>query len=199
MTLPKLFKPLFVLAAAAAAGAGFAAEPQVDLQTSLGTIRIVLYPDKAPQTVANFLRYVKEGHYDGTVFHRVIAGFMIQGGGFDRDLKVRPTHAPIPNESQAGVQAGLKNAVGTIAMARTRDPNSATSQFFINVADNGFLDWGDARGDGVGYAVFGKIVSGLNVAMDISQVETGPSGIFARDVPLKPVVIEKVVLVPAPK
>jgi len=195
----KLIKPLVALSAVAAAGAGFAADPQVDIQTSAGTIRLELYPEKAPQSVENFLRYVKESHYDGTVFHRVIPGFMIQGGGFDRALKNKPTRDPIRNEAEIGVKAGLKNDTGTIAMARTRDPHSATAQFYINVADNAFLNWGDARGDGVGYAVFGKVVSGLDVVTKISKVATGPSGIFPGDVPREAVVIEKVTLVPAKK
>ena len=195
----KLIKPLVALSAVAAAGAGLAADPQVDIQTSAGTIRIELYPDKAPQSVENFLRYVKDAHYDGTVFHRVIPGFMIQGGGFDRSLKNKPTRDPIRNEAEVGVKAGLKNEIGTIAMARTRDPHSATAQFYINVSDNAFLDWGDARGDGVGYAVFGKVVSGLDVVTKISKVATGPSGIFASDVPRESVIIEKVTLVPAKK
>ena len=195
----KLIKPLVALSAVAAAGAGLAADPQVDIQTSAGTIRLELYPEKAPQSVENFLRYVRETHYDGTVFHRVIPGFMIQGGGFDRALKNKPTRDPIRNEAETGVKAGLKNDTGTIAMARTRDPHSATAQFYINVADNAFLNWGDARGDGVGYAVFGKVVSGLDVVAKISKVPTGPSGMFPSDVPREAVVIEKVTLVPAKK
>ena len=195
----KLLTPLVALSAAAASGAGLAADPQLDIQTNAGTIRVELYPEKAPQTVENFLRYVKDRHYDGTVFHRVIPGFMIQGGGFDRNLGNKATREPIRNEAEMGVKAGLKNDTGTLAMARTRDPNSATAQFFINVADNAFLNWGDARGDGVGYAVFGKVVSGLDVVMKISKVETGPGGMFPRDVPRETVIIEKVTLVPAKK
>ena len=195
----KLIKPLVALSAVAAAGAGFAADPQVDIQTSAGPVRIELYPAKAPQTVENFLRYVKDGHYNGTVFHRVIAGFMIQGGGFDRELRQKTTREPIRNEAEMAVKAGLKNDLGTLAMARTRDPHSATAQFFINVADNAFLNWGDPRGDGNGYAVFGKVISGLDVVIQISKVETGPSGIFPRDVPREPVIIEKMTLVPDKK
>ena len=198
MKLLTLLKPLLALSAAAAAGGGLAADPQVDIQTSAGTIRLELYPAKAPQTVENFLRYVKDAHYDGTVFHRVIAGFMIQGGGFERSLRQKPTREPTRNEAEMGVKAGLKNDIGTIAMARTGDPHSATAQFFINVADNGFLNWGEAR-DGYGYTVFGKVVSGLDVVMRIAKVETGPSGIFPRDVPREAVVIEKVTLLPDKK
>ncbi len=199
MNLLKLLKPLVALSAAAAAGGGLAADPQVDIQTSAGPIRIELYPAKAPQTVENFLRYVKDGHYDGTVFHRVIAGFMIQGGGFDRELRQKTTREPIRNEAEMAVKAGLKNDLGTLAMARTRDPHSATAQFFINVADNAFLNWGDARGDGNGYAAFGRVLTGLDVVMQISRVETGPSGVFPRDVPRQAVVIEKMTLVPGKK
>ncbi|TAK51751.1 MAG: peptidyl-prolyl cis-trans isomerase [Betaproteobacteria bacterium] len=195
MKLVTLLKPLVALSAAAAASGGLAADPRVDIKTNVGTIRIELYPAKAPQTVENFLRYVKDGHFDGTVFHRVIAGFMIQGGGFDRSLRQKATRDPIRNEAEIGVKAGLKNDLGTLAMARTRDPHSATAQFFINVADNAFLNWGDARGDGNGYAAFAKVISGLDVVMQISKVETGPSGIFPRDVPRDAVVIEKMTLV----
>jgi peptidyl-prolyl cis-trans isomerase A (cyclophilin A)/peptidyl-prolyl cis-trans isomerase B (cyclophilin B) len=195
MKLVTLLKPLVALSAAAAASGGLAADPRVDIQTNVGTIRVELYPAKAPQTVDNFLRYVKDGHFDGTVFHRVIAGFMIQGGGFDRNLRQKATRDPIRNEAEIGVKAGLKNDLGTLAMARTRDPHSATAQFFINVADNAFLNWGDARGDGNGYAAFAKVISGLDVVMQISKVETGPSGIFPRDVPRDAVVIEKMTLV----
>ena len=199
MKLLKLLKPLVALSAAAVTGGGLAADPRVDIQTNAGPVRIELYPAKAPQTVENFLRYVKDGHYNGSVFHRVIAGFMIQGGGFDRDLRQKTTREPIRNEAEMGVKAGLKNDLGTLAMARTRDPHSATAQFFINVADNAFLNWGDPRGDGNGYAVFGRVISGLDVVMQISKVETGPSGIFPRDVPREPVIIEKMTLVPDKK
>ena len=199
MNLLKLLKPLVALSAAAAAGGGLAADPQLDIQTSAGTIRLELYPAKAPQTVRNFLQYVKDAHFDGTVFHRVIPGFMIQGGGFDRSLRQKATREPIRNEAEMGVKADLKNDLGTIAMARTRDPHSATAQFFVNVADNGFLNWGDPRGDGNGYAAFGKVIAGLDVVMQISKVETGPSGTFPRDVPRDTIVIEKVTLLPDKK
>ena len=194
MNLLKLWKPLVVLSAAAASPAA-AAAPHVDIKTNLGTIRLELYPSKAPKTVANFLQYVREGHYNGTIFHRVIDGFMIQGGGFDASYHQKPTRAPIPNEAQAGIKAGLKNDTGTIAMARTSDPNSATAQFFINLADNAFLNWGDPRGDGNGYAVFGKVVSGFDVVTKIAETPTGRGGPFASDVPRDPVVIESMTLV----
>jgi len=194
MNLSKLWKPLVILSAAAASPAA-AATQQVDVKTNLGTIRLELYPSKAPKTVANFLQYVRESHYNGTIFHRVIGGFMIQGGGFDAGYHQKPTHAAIPNEAQAGVKAGLKNDTGTIAMARTSDPNSATAQFFINLADNAFLNWGDPRGDGNGYAVFGKVVSGFDVVTKIAETPTGRGGPFASDVPRDPVVIESMTLV----
>src|SRR3982751_4212582 len=152
---------LFALSAAAVVPAGaLAADPQVDLRTNLGTIRLELYPAAAPKTVENFLQYVKDGHYNGTIFHRVIDGFMVQGGGFDKSMKQKPTRAPVQNEAKNG----LKNEVGTLAMARTSDPHSASAQFFINVKDNGFLNQAQAQ-DGWGYAVFGKVVSGMDVVM----------------------------------
>ncbi|OGA13025.1 MAG: hypothetical protein A3D95_05500 [Betaproteobacteria bacterium RIFCSPHIGHO2_12_FULL_69_13] len=195
MNLKGLWKPLVALSAAAASPGALAADPQVEMRTSAGTIRLELYPQKAPKTVENFLRYVRDRHYDGTVFHRVIDGFMIQGGGFERSYRQKPTRPPIANEAQAGVKAGLKNEVGTIAMARTSDPDSATAQFFINVANNAPLNWGDTRGDGHGYAVFGKVVSGLDVVMKIAKTPTGAGGPFPRDVPGQTVVIESVTLV----
>jgi peptidyl-prolyl cis-trans isomerase A (cyclophilin A) len=183
-------KHLFILSAAAASPGALAAEPQVDLRTSAGTIRLELYPEKAPKTVENFLQYVKDGHYNGTVFHRVIDGFMIQGGGMTQSMQQKPTRKPIPIESKNGLQ----NDIGWVAMARTSDPNSATSQFFINVADNSFLNWGHPRGDGNGYAVFGKVVSGMDVVTKIAKTPTGPN-----DVPRQPIVIESATLVAADK
>ena len=196
MNLLKLWKSFVILSAAAASPAA-AANPQVDVKTNAGTIRLELYPSKAPKTVANFLQYVREGHYDGTIFHRVIDGFMIQGGGFDRSYTQKPTRAPILNEAQAGFKAGLKNEAGTIAMARTANPNSATAQFFINLADNAFLNWGDPRGDGNGYAVFGKVVSGFDVVTKIAKTPTGRGGPFASDVPHDAIVIESMAPVDA--
>jgi len=196
MKILKLWKPLVILSAAASTPA-VAANPQVEVKTNVGTIRLELYPEKAPKTVANFLQYVRDGHYNGTIFHRVIDGFMIQGGGFDRDYRQKPTRAPIPNEAEAGVKAGLKNNLGTIAMARTSDPNSATAQFFINVANNEFLNWGDPRGDGNGYAVFGKVVAGIDVVTKIAETPTGRGGPFGRDVPREPIVIESMTLTDA--
>ncbi len=163
---------------------------KVLIKTSLGDITVELYPDKAPKSVENFLGYVKGGFYDGTVFHRVIEGFMIQGGGFTKDLRQKPTKAPIPIESKNG----LSNLRGTVSMARTMDPNSATAQFFINTVDNPRLDYvSDAN---PGYAVFGKVIAGLDVVDKIKAVPTGPQGPFRSDVPTTAVVIEKVSLVP---
>jgi peptidyl-prolyl cis-trans isomerase A (cyclophilin A) len=183
MKLIRLIKPLVVLSAAAASGGGLAADPQVDLKTSAGTIRLELYPAKAPKSVENFLQYVRDGHYDGTIFHRVIPGFMVQGGGMTKDMAQKKTRAPIPIESKNG----LKNELGTVAMARTSDPNSATSQFFINVNNNGFLDYPGA--DGHGYTVFGKVVGGMDVVNKIVAVPTGNQGMH-QNVPRTPVVIE---------
>jgi peptidyl-prolyl cis-trans isomerase B (cyclophilin B) len=189
---------LFMLTTAAVVPSGaLAADPQVDLRTSAGTIRIELYPAKAPRTVENFLQYVKDGHYNGTVFHRVIDGFMVQGGGFDASFKQKPTRKPVANEAKAAIAAGLKNDVGTLAMARTSDPDSATAQFFINVNDNAFLNSGDSKGDGVGYAVFGKVVSGMDVVTRIAKTPTGSGGPFQRDVPRPVVVIEQASIVAA--
>jgi len=165
-----------------------AANPQVAMQTNLGTIRIELYPDQAPKTVANFLAYVRDGFYDDTIFHRVIDGFMIQGGGFDRAMREKPTRPPIENEAGNG----LKNQAGTIAMARMSDPNSATAQFFINLVDNGNLDYSSSAG--WGYAVFGKVTQGMDVVNKIAKVRTGTVGMY-QDVPASPIVIESVKLV----
>ncbi|HEY0178766.1 MAG TPA: peptidylprolyl isomerase [Dokdonella sp.] len=163
--------------------------PKVLLKTSLGNITVELYPDKAPKSVENFLGYVKSGFYDGTIFHRVIGSFMVQGGGFTQDLRQKPTKAPIPIESKNG----LSNLRGTLAMARTMDPNSATAQFFINVVDNPRLDYvSDAN---PGYTVFGKVVTGLDVVDKIKSVPTGPQGPFRSDVPTTPIVIEKATIV----
>ena len=184
-----LWKPLVMLSVAAAAPGAAAADPQVDMKTSLGTIRLELYPDKAPKTVANFLQYVKDGHFNGTVFHRVIPDFMIQGGGFDKSMRQKDTRPPIENEAKNG----LKNDLGTIAMARTNQPHSASAQWFINLKNNDFLNAAQAQ-DGWGYAVFGKVVSGMDVVMKISKVPTGNSGMH-QNVPREPVLIETVTLV----
>ena len=163
--------------------------PQVELHIAgHGVITLELDQEKAPKSVANFLSYVKKGHYDNTVFHRVIPGFMVQGGGFEPGMTQKPTDATIENEAQNG----LKNANYTVAMARTGDPHSATAQFFINVSDNGFLNHTAPSAQGWGYAVFGKVVSGTDVVDKIKAVKTGRKG-FHDDVPKEDVVIEKAV------
>jgi len=161
--------------------------PMVEMRTSLGTMKIELYPDKAPKTAENFLQYVREGFYDGTVFHRVISGFMIQGGGFTPDMSEKETRAPIANEASNG----LKNVRGSLAMARTGDPHSASSQFFINTVDNPFLDFTAETVQGYGYAVFGEVVEGLETLDAIKKVSTGSRDGY-DDVPVDPVVIESV-------
>lgn len=174
------------LAQSAPSGAAQTGKILVKLETSKGDIVLELYKDKAPQTVANFLSYVKKGHYDGTIFHRVINGFMIQGGGFDVNMKERPTGRPIKNEADNG----LKNSLYTVAMARTSDPHSATAQFFINVKSNRALDHSAKTDSGWGYAVFGDVVDGKRVVDEIKGVRTGSVGMF-DDVPVQPVVIKK--------
>ncbi len=171
---------------------GWAARSQtmVQLQTSKGTIVLELYPEKAPVTVANFLQYVKDGFYDGTIFHRVINGFMIQGGGLDAQMQQKPTRAPIKNEADNG----LLNEAYTIAMARTAVPDSATSQFFINVADNKNLNHTAKTPAGWGYAVFGRVVQGQEVVDAIKAVATTTKG-FHADVPVEPVTILKATVV----
>jgi peptidyl-prolyl cis-trans isomerase B (cyclophilin B) len=163
-----------------------AANPQVELRTSLGAIVIELYPDQAPLSVENFLQYVADRHYDGTLFHRVIPGFMIQGGGHGADFKEKPTRKPVRNEAANG----LRNEPGTVAMARTAEPHSATAQFFINVADNEFLNFRFPTPEGYGYCVFGKVVKGMDVVARIVKVRTGTGPGGHRDVPVKPVFIE---------
>lgn len=158
----------------------------VKLHTNFGTIVIELDAAKAPETVKNFLAYVEAGHYDNTIFHRVIDGFMIQGGGFEPGMSQKPTNAPIQNEAANG----LKNDRYTIAMARTGDPHSATAQFFINVKDNAFLNHSAPSGQGWGYCVFGKVVEGMDVIDKIKGVKTGTKG-FHQDVPVEDVVIQK--------
>jgi peptidyl-prolyl cis-trans isomerase A (cyclophilin A) len=199
-----------------------APNPRVRVATNLGDIEIELQADKAPKTVANFLQYVKDKHYNGTIFHRVIANFMVQGGGFDASYKQKPTRAPIQHEGRAALAAGLKNQIGTVAMARTSDPHSATSQFFINVVDNAFLDPTPIPdGDPVtrfeyqgrvyenvarsqllnapqlwGYTVFGKVTSGMDVVQKIRNTPTGAGGPLPTDVPQTPIVIQSITLIP---
>ena len=167
--------------------------PQVELRTTMGAIVIELDEAKAPSTVANFLQYVKEGHYDGTVFHRVIPDFMIQTGGFTPDMREKPTRASIKSEANNGV----RNTTGTVAMARRPDPHSASAQFFINLSDNSFLDFTAPTATGYGYTVFGKVVNGMNVVNKIARVRTGSKPPH-DDVPLKPIVLESARIVGAP-
>ncbi len=165
--------------------------PRVKIETNLGDIVLELNAEKAPKTVENFLRYVEEGHYQGTIFHRVIANFMIQGGGFTTDYSKKPTHAPIENEAYNG----LRNERGSIAMARTGEPHSATAQFFINVLDNGSLNYRSKTPRGWGYTVFGKVVEGMNTVDKIRDVRTGRGGPFRSDAPQDKVIIENVTLI----
>ncbi|MEY3095997.1 MAG: peptidylprolyl isomerase [Burkholderiaceae bacterium] len=162
----------------------------VELQTSMGRITLRLDAEKAPKTVENFITYVKDGHFDGTIFHRVINGFMIQGGGFDAKMVQKPTRDTIENEADNGLQ----NKAYTIAMARTSEPHSASAQFFINVADNEFLNFKAPTGNGWGYAVFGEVVEGKDVVDQIKAVKTSNSG-FHQDVPVEPVLIEKATVI----
>jgi peptidyl-prolyl cis-trans isomerase B (cyclophilin B) len=163
-----------------------AGKPRVALDTSMGRIVLELEADKAPKTVANFLTYVKSGHYDGTVFHRVIPNFMVQGGGMSADMKEKTTQAPVQNEADNG----LKNDRGTVAMARTSDPHSATAQFFVNTVDNAFLNHKGKNPQGWGYAVFGRVVEGMDVVDKIAAVKTGNRGPH-QNVPVEPVTITK--------
>jgi len=161
----------------------FAAGQQIEIKTNLGNILLEIYPEKAPKTVNNFLGYIKEKQYEDTIFHRVIPGFMIQGGGFNKAMKKKPTRQPIENEADNG----LKNEIGTIAMARTGDPHSATSQFFINVKNNVFLNHTEPTQRGYGYTVFGKVINGMDVVNRISETPTG-----RRDAPKEMIVIKSI-------
>ena len=178
------------------AGLALAAEPaapKVKFATSEGDFVVEVYSDKAPKTVENFLQYVKDKHYDGTIFHRVISNFMVQGGGYDGAYAEKKTRAPVAHEGrEALAKGGPKNTVGTLAMARTNDPDSASSQFFINVKDNDFLN---PSAQAPGYTVFGKVTSGMDVVNKIKSVPTGSGGPFASDVPQTPVVIKSATLV----
>ncbi len=191
-------RQLFMLAAIAlsVAATAHAANPQVDFDTTAGKIRIELYPEAAPKTVENFLGYVQAKQYDGTQFHRVIPGFMIQGGGYTADFKEKPTKAPVRNEAEQSSKAGLLNAPGTVAMARTNDPHSATAQFFINVADNKSLNFPSR--DGFGYTVFGKVIGGMDVVEKIAKAPTAAGGPFPKDVPTERVVIKSATIVATP-
>jgi peptidyl-prolyl cis-trans isomerase A (cyclophilin A) len=166
-------------------------QPKVRISTNMGDFEAELYADKAPKTVANFVQYVQDKHYDGTIFHRVIAGFMVQGGGYDAQYREKKTRPPVAHEGRQALAAGLKNTTGTLAMARTNDPQSATAQFFINVVDNAFLD---PSFQSFGYTVFGKVTSGMDVVQKIRNTPTGAGGPFPTDVPRTPVVIQSITL-----
>ncbi len=185
----KLMAMCFVVLGVMAAGSARAANPVVLVETSMGNFKVELFEDKAPVTVKNFLQYVNDKHYENTVFHRVISDFMIQGGGFEPGMKEKKTRDPIKNESSNG----LSNQKYTIAMARTREPNSATAQFYVNVKDNTFLDKAKAQ-DGVGYCVFGRVTDGTDVVDKIKAVETGSAKGF-ENVPKKDVIIKSITVV----
>lgn len=186
----RLMRPVWVLAAVSLSWAAQAKDiPKVVFQTTMGSFTIELYPEKAPKTVENFLQYVKDKHYDGTIFHRVIGNFMVQGGGFTTNLQQKPTRAPIPLEAGNG----LKNDRGAIAMARTGNPNSATAQFFVNVVDNPNLN--APSPDGFGYAVFGKVMQGMDTIDKIRSAPTTSSGQY-QNVPQTPIVINSATLAP---
>ncbi len=174
----------------------WAQNPRVEFKTSMGSFALELYADKAPKTVANFIQYVNSGFYNGTIFHRVIDGFMIQGGGFEPGMREKRTRAPIENEAGAAFNAGLKNELGTVAMARTPNPHSATAQFFINVKNNAFLDYREPSRQGFGYAVFGRVVEGMDTVLRISKAPTTTIEQH-QNVPQRPVLIESVTLKPA--
>jgi peptidyl-prolyl cis-trans isomerase A (cyclophilin A) len=179
-----------------AVGAHAQSNPQVKFVTTSGEFVVELYPDKTPNTVENFLGYVRDGHYNGTIFHRVINNFMIQGGGYDTKYEEKTTRAPIKHEgAEAAAKGGLHNTTGTLAMARTSNPHSASAQFFINVKDNEFLDHRAPAGQGWGYVVFGKVISGMEVITRIKHMPTGSGGPFPTDVPLNQVVIQSATLV----
>ena len=174
----------------------WAQNPRVEFKTSMGGFTLELYADKAPKTVANFIQYVNSGFYNGTIFHRVIDGFMIQGGGFEPGMREKATRAPIENEAGLALKAGLKNELGTVAMARTPNPHSATAQFFINVKNNGFLDYREPSPQGFGYAVFGRVVEGMDTVLRISKAPTTTVEQH-QNVPQRPVTIESASLKPA--
>ncbi|MBC7755637.1 MAG: peptidyl-prolyl cis-trans isomerase [Bdellovibrio sp.] len=185
MQFKNLFLACLLLSVALSTSVSAEAAPSVEFQTNQGNFTVELYPEKAPKTVANFLQYVKDGYYENTIFHRVINHFMIQGGGFERDLSEKNTRAAVVNEAGNG----LLNQTGTIAMARTADPDSATAQFFVNLFDNQFLDYTGPDPDQIGYCVFGKVTSGMDVIQKIGVTQTNTVGRYS-DVPVKPVIIK---------
>ena len=187
----RVLRALFALSIALTSiGATIATgKPLVTFKTNVGGFTVQLDPEKAPKTVANFLQYVRDGHYNGTIFHRVIAKFMVQGGGFDENFKQKPTRGPIANEADTG----LPNERGTIAMARTGDPHSATSQFFVNIVYNKFLDHTAKSQEGWGYTAFGRVIEGMNIIGRMARVKTGSQGPYS-DVPEKTIIIEKAIV-----
>jgi len=204
--MPRVLPFLLAVAMALLGSPALAANPEVELDTTAGVIKLELYPDAAPKTVENFVRYIKDGHYNGTQFHRVIDGFMIQGGAYTADFNPRPTRPPVVNEAEASSKAGLHNVPGTIAMARTSDPNSAKDQFFINVANNKPLDFRSSDPAGIGYTVFGKVTSGMDVVEKIAKMEKGgrkiPPGappIDPRSLTTEPVMITSAKLISSDK
>ncbi|MBP6565400.1 MAG: peptidylprolyl isomerase [Burkholderiales bacterium] len=191
-------RPFLAFALAASVlGAAPALAQNVELDTTAGKIVLQLDASAAPKTVENFIAYVKSGHYDGTQFHRVIPGFMVQGGGYTTDYAQKPTRPPVKNEAEQASKAGLVNAPGTIAMARTSDPHSASSQFFINVGDNKFLNYRESTVQGYGYTVFGKVVSGMDVVEKMAKAPTGAGGPFPKDVPVEKILIKSAKVVDA--
>jgi peptidyl-prolyl cis-trans isomerase B (cyclophilin B) len=191
-------RPFLAFALAASVlGAAPALAQKVELDTTAGKIVLQLDASAAPKTVENFIAYVKSGHYDGTQFHRVIPGFMVQGGGYTAGYTQKPTRPPVKNEAEQASKAGLVNAPGTIAMARTSDPHSASSQFFINVADNKFLNYRESTAQGYGYTVFGKVVSGMDVVEKMAKAPTGAGGPFPKDVPVETILIKSAKVVDA--
>ena len=191
-------RPFLAFALAASVlGAAPALAQNVELDTTAGKIVLQLDASAAPKTVENFIAYVKSGHYDGTQFHRVIPGFMVQGGGYTTDYAQKPTRPPVKNEAEQASKAGLVNAPGTIAMARTSDPHSASSQFFINVGDNKFLNYRESTFLGYGYTVFGMVVSGMDVVGKIAKAPRGAGGPFPTDVPVETILIKSAKVVDA--
>jgi len=183
----RLLTAILLLLCSLSAGIAAAANPQVEFKTNVGSFVVELYADKAPATVDNFLRYVNDGFYRGTMFHRVIPGFVVQGGGYTKDYQQKPTREPVKNEAGNG----LKNVTATLAMARTSDPHSATSQFFINLKDNSFLDHRAPNPREYGYTVFGRVVKGMDVVQKIAAIPTGAGGPFPAEVPQQTVIVQE--------
>jgi peptidyl-prolyl cis-trans isomerase A (cyclophilin A)/peptidyl-prolyl cis-trans isomerase B (cyclophilin B) len=195
MRRPYLLAATLLLCWTFASALAAAANPEVEFKTNVGSFVVELYPDKAPATVENFLRYVNDGFYQGTIFHRVIPGFVVQGGGFTKDYQQKPTREPVKNEAANG----LKNVTATLAMARTSDPHSATAQFFINLRDNNSLDHRAPNPREYGYTVFGRVVKGMDVVQKIAAIPTGAGGPFPAEVPQQTVIVEQTKVLTATK